>query len=1148
MAISTLENEGRLSIFDRPIASVFALTWEKVLYGALIVAAFITRFYNLGQRVMSHDESLHTQFGWYLWQGRGFQHSPLMHGVLRFELTAFSYWLFGDNDFTSRIFPALMGVVAVGLMFYYRRWLGRTGALVAALLMLISPFMLYYTRYLRDEPYVIVWGLLTALCVIRYLETRENRYLYWLAAVTALFYTTMEASYIYIAITMLFLGLHLLRELFVVRWPNENLRRPFWIAFAIFGLALLVAGASLIFQRTGIISGTQTAVPANPTAVPTPGAAGASMIAAVVPIAAVVAVVAALVGTALVVVAFGKKLRHFAVIDVLMVLGLFVLPQLTAFPVLALRRDPLNYTLPAVGGLGAFLTSDAGVTATVCLALIALTILIGWLWDLRRFLICAAIFYSIFFTLFTTFFTNGAGMATGLIGSLAYWLAQHGVERGSQPLYYYLVINLPLYEFLPTIGALFAAGIGLAWWLGYGRPPVAAEAAEGADATTGELIDPAAVEKIKFPVIGFFGFWAVMALIGFSYAGEKMPWLTTHITLPLILLSGWSIGRFIDGTDWGVLRERRGWLVAGLLPVTVAALSAALGSLLGNAPPFQGSELPQLQATGVFLTSLLVTAICGVALYVLGIQLGGRHVVRLGVLWGFALLALLTARAAFVASYINYDSANEFLVYAHGAQGVRTVSDQVEELSTRLQDGKGMKVAYGSPEAWPMTWYFRNFSNQAYYGDNPTREQLDAPAVVAGPKNWSKVESILGNRYFKFEYIRMVWPVQDYFNLTWERVTYALSNPQYRQALWNIWYKRDYTLYGTLTKTTFDLSQWPVAERMRLYVRKDIASQIWTYGVGPTELDPGTSQEDPYVKSRQVIPAVTTWGSEGAEPGQFMAPRAVAAAPDGSVYVADSRNHRIQKFDANGQLLTSWGTFGSLDANTAAQGTFNEPWGVAVAPDGSEYVADTWNHRIQKFDANGQFLAMWGRFGQAETPDAFWGPRAVAVDKQGHVYVADTGNKRIAIFDGNGLSLGSIGAGGSDPGQLDEPVGVAVGADGSVFVADTWNQRIQVFTPDGATGEYLFAREWTISGWFGQSLDNKPYLALDAAGRLYVTDPEGYRILVFASDGKFLTTWGDFGSDNSTFALVSGIAVDTSGNIYVSDGGNQRLMKFPPLP
>src|SRR6266850_1988 len=130
MATTTLENAARLTVFDRPVASVFALTWEKVLYVVLIVAAFITRFYNLGQRVMSHDESLHTQFAWYLFQGRGFAHSPLMHGVLRFEITAFVYWLLGDTDFTSRIVPALFGIALVALMYAFRKWLGRTGALV----------------------------------------------------------------------------------------------------------------------------------------------------------------------------------------------------------------------------------------------------------------------------------------------------------------------------------------------------------------------------------------------------------------------------------------------------------------------------------------------------------------------------------------------------------------------------------------------------------------------------------------------------------------------------------------------------------------------------------------------------------------------------------------------------------------------------------------------------------------------------------------------------------------------------------------------------------------------------------------------------------------------------------------------------------
>ena len=229
-------------------------------------------------------------------------------------------------------------------------------------------------------------------------------------------------------------------------------------------------------------------------------------------------------------------------------------------------------------------------------------------------------------------------------------------------------------------------------------------------------ISPA--DTLGFPVIGYFGFWGVMSIVAFSLAGEKMPWLTNHITLPLILLSGWSIGKFIDGSDWTLFRERRAWLVALLLPVTVVALSAALGSLLGNqlhrsrvpiwgncSPPACSSPAPWWAVIG------------GVALYALGAPLGFSHVLRLAVLSVFALLALLTARAAFIAAYVNYDDANEFLVYAHGAQGVKTVMSQIEDISMRTQDGFGIKVAYDSDVAWPMTWYFRDYTNQSYYGD-----------------------------------------------------------------------------------------------------------------------------------------------------------------------------------------------------------------------------------------------------------------------------------------------------------------------------------------------------------------------------------------------------------------------------------------------
>ena len=270
----------------------------------------------------------------------------------------------------------------------------------------------------------------------------------------------------------------------------------------------------------------------------------------------------------------------------------------------------------------------------------------------------------------------------------------------------------------------------------------------------------------------------------------------------------------------------------------------------------------------------------------------------------------------------------------------------------------------------------------------------------------------------------------------------------------------------------------------------------------------------------------------------------MASAPDGSIYIADSRNQRIQHLAADGSVINVWGTFADISQGAAAGGTFNEPWGVAVGPDGSVYVTDTWNHRVQKFDANGNFIMMWGYFGQAEKPDAFWGPRGIYVDARGQVFVSDTGNKRIAVFDQNGVFITQFGTFGLEAGQFDEPVGVWGDKDGNIYVADTWNQRIQVFTPDDTGVNYGVSFSWEVTAWKGQSLDNKPFLTVDNSGHIFVVDPEGYRVLEFNTDGTIVRTWGEYSLDTDGFGLVSGVAIDPQGNIWVSDGSNMRLLHF----
>jgi DNA-binding beta-propeller fold protein YncE len=160
------------------------------------------------------------------------------------------------------------------------------------------------------------------------------------------------------------------------------------------------------------------------------------------------------------------------------------------------------------------------------------------------------------------------------------------------------------------------------------------------------------------------------------------------------------------------------------------------------------------------------------------------------------------------------------------------------------------------------------------------------------------------------------------------------------------------------------------------------------------------------------------------------------------------------------------------------------------------------------------------------------------------LYIADTGNKRIAIFDAEGNFVSQFGTTGLEPGQFDEPVGLAVDQDGRVYVADTWNLRMQAMAPDQNGTVFSPLTVWDINGWKGQSLDNKPFVAVDNNQNVYVTDPEGYRILQFSSSGKFIRTWGDFSTGTDGIGLASGVAVDTQGNIWVTDAGNMRILRF----
>jgi uncharacterized protein (TIGR03663 family) len=680
----------------------FALTIEHAAYIVLIALALLLRLWGLGDRSLHHDETLHAAYSWRLYTGQGFLHDPLLHGPFLYHIVALGYFLFGDNDFTARLTVALFGTALVALPYLIRRELGRGAALLAATYLTISPVFLYISRFIRHDMYSVVFEMLTIVAVVRYASTRQARWLAIGAAALGLMATNMETFYLFSVIVGSFLALAF-----------------FW---RIWKPGLLVAGAlalllvALVFVLPGkpqnALGGDVTRAngayicpsigapnpPDNPI-VYDPGP-----LLGLPPLATADNNYALCVrnqyddNLAIYFVKLGQFFGHPAI---LMALALVVLGLGALYFLIWRMRDRSGTT----AWQRARTNGDGLVAAFASLG------------RDRRVAAALLVFLAPYTLLFTSFFGHPAGFVSGTTGSLLYWLAQHNVKRGEQPGYYYL-LQLAIYEPLALIwgiAGLVMVGLLIGRWIARRDKPD----------------PPDASIDWRFATPLLLAWWAITTLALYSWAGEKMPWLTTHVALPIVLLGAWALARVLrwwagweSGVgDWeaeepasppllpvahgnGQAPAARTKLLDSGLLLFIGAFGVVMAVFFVVATNISKPTSPQVNFVAPYLLPILLALLVLMALFA-GLLRGAR--------WALGALAIAVAlagtiysfRSAYRLSYQNGDNASELMVYVQTSPDVMRVVRALEAADTKRSGD--LKVWYDNETVWQ--WYFRDFKN-----------------------------------------------------------------------------------------------------------------------------------------------------------------------------------------------------------------------------------------------------------------------------------------------------------------------------------------------------------------------------------------------------------------------------------------------------
>ena len=1044
-----MELQEKRSFFDKPLAELLKPDWEKAIYLAIFLLAVASRFWDLGARAMSHDESLHALYSYYLYNGSGYVHNPMMHGPFLFHANALIYFLFGDTDFTARIVPAIFGVIMVMSPLLLRRWLGRVGAVIAAILLLISPSILYYSRYIRNDIYIAVWTVLLIAALFHFVRSRKPGWFYVGAAVLMFSLATKENAYIFGFIGLLFI-------VEVILWERLRQRDHLWLYI---GFGVL----SLILLTIGFLLGR----------LPVEGAETAETAGGVVKL--VVALVTVVGGTLPIMLLTSTLLRsrhpdrssieeaartlswrNWLVAVVIMFI-IYALLFTTFF------TNPLGLGTGMFGSISYWMAQQEVQRG-------------GQPWYYYLLLLPMYEFVPLLFSVVASAYYLIRGFRPRPLPAAE--------EEDPDPVQIEELekrtsdARFVAFLIFWTISTLFIyswAGERMPWLVVHPALPMIILAGKFAGDLF-EAVDWRAVWKrggallaLLLPIT-LFGLYMLIKLQPFQGLSvfnlqETGNWLTALlVTLLLVVLTVLVIRRL--GARYSLLVAVGTLLVVlSFFTVRFAWMAAYITYDYATELLFYAHGAPDVVPTMNEIAEISERTV-------------GDKMIKVAydsdVSWPLEWYMREYPNRQFYGETPTREKLDVPIVIAgtkNDDQVQPFLGDRYYRFKRRLvwwpnQEYMGLtferiRDILTSPEKRESLWkilYFREYPRT--------------------PDDWYHVHNFY--YYVRKDVAQQLW---DYGAVPPEAM--ELPSDPYADVHVDLNVVRTWGEVGTAPGQFNHPRGVAVGPEGNIYVVDSDNHRVQVFDAGGAFLREWGSQCNLAVE--QSCTDLDGVGPMSYGDGQFQEPWGIAVGDDGRVYVADTWNHRVQVFDSDGTFLNKWGAYGQTSGDSEF---LYGPRDLALDAQGRVFVTDTGNKRIMVYDQDGYYLHQWGSEGIL--PGSFSEPVGIDVDSEGNIYVADTWNQRIQVFDRDFAFLHEWPVDAWYGQSVVNKPYLAVDAESRVYITDPEGYLVAVYSSDG---ELLatFGRY----GFDENSFSLPTGIEVDAEGYIYVTDTDGQRTIMF---------------------------------------------------